>query len=90
MAESVIGQFKTELIYRLGPWKTVGQVEWETLKSVRWKNLERPHGDIECQTPNEMGQAIHQQQNELEKAAHVLNKMLSGKPGATHSRSTRP
>jgi putative transposase len=32
LAESIIGLFKTEVIKFPGPWKTVGQVEWETLK----------------------------------------------------------
>ena len=31
LAESIIGLFKTEVIKFLGPWKSVGQVEWETL-----------------------------------------------------------
>ena len=34
LAESVIGLFKTEVVKHLGPWETVGQVEWETLKWV--------------------------------------------------------
>jgi hypothetical protein len=32
LAESTIALFKTEVINFLGPWKTVGQVEWQTLK----------------------------------------------------------
>ena len=31
LAESIVGPFKTEVIKFLGPWKSVGQVEWETL-----------------------------------------------------------
>lgn len=31
LAESIIGLFKTEVVKFLGPWKSVGQVEWETL-----------------------------------------------------------
>ena len=34
LAESTIGLFKTEVIDFMGPWKSVGQVEWETLKWV--------------------------------------------------------
>ena len=33
LAESIIGLFKTEVINFLGPWKSVGQVEWETLNT---------------------------------------------------------
>jgi len=38
LAESTIGLFKTEVIHFLGPWKTVGRVEWETLKWVNWES----------------------------------------------------
>ena len=31
LAESMIGLFKTEVIKFFGPWKSLGQVEWETL-----------------------------------------------------------
>jgi transposase InsO family protein len=39
-AEAVIGLFKTEVINRLGPWKSKDQVEWETLQWVDWFNKE--------------------------------------------------
>jgi transposase InsO family protein len=34
LAESVIGLYKTELIYRRGPWKTLEHVEFATLEWV--------------------------------------------------------
>ena len=34
LAETIIGLFKTEVINRLGPWKSKDQVEWETLHWV--------------------------------------------------------
>ena len=40
-ASRIIGLFKTEVINFLGPWKSVGQVEWETLKWVNWYDAER-------------------------------------------------
>ncbi|RAP38285.1 hypothetical protein BYZ73_21745, partial [Rhodovulum viride] len=46
LAESIIGQFETEAIKFLGPWKTVGQVEWETLKWVDGYNNIRVHSAI--------------------------------------------
>jgi len=46
LAESIIGLFKTEVIKFLGPWKSVGQVEWETLKWVDWYNNRRLLGPI--------------------------------------------
>ncbi|SFU67604.1 Integrase core domain-containing protein [Aliiroseovarius crassostreae] len=41
LAETIIGLFKTEVINRLGPWKSKDQVEWETLQWVDWFNKER-------------------------------------------------
>ena len=32
--KAIIGLFKTEVIKFLGPWKSVGQIEWETPKWV--------------------------------------------------------
>ena len=55
------------------------------MKRVQWYNKNRLHGAIEYQTPNEKQNAFRQQKNKLEKAAQVLNKKLSGKPGVIHS-----
>lgn len=41
LAETVIGLFKTEVVKRLGPWKTRAQVEWETMTWVHWYNEKR-------------------------------------------------
>jgi transposase InsO family protein len=41
LAESVIGLFKTEVIRRLGPWRTVEGVEFATLDWVDWFNMRR-------------------------------------------------
>ena len=49
MAESVIRLFKTEGIYRRGPWRNVESVEYATLEWVDWFNNRRllePIGDI--------------------------------------------
>lgn len=58
LAESIIGLFKTEVINFLGPWKSVGQVEWETLKWVNWYNTERLHSAIGYVTPQEKEEAM--------------------------------
>ncbi|WP_292978896.1 IS3 family transposase, partial [Paracoccus sp. UBA5162] len=55
LAESIIGLFKTEVIKFLGPWKSVGQVEWETLKWVDWYNNARLHSAIGYVTPDVYG-----------------------------------
>ena len=41
LAESVIGLFKTEVIRRRGPWRTVEAVEFATLEWVDWFNNRR-------------------------------------------------
>ena len=41
LAESVIGLYKAEVIYRLGPWRNSEHVEFETLDWVDWFNNRR-------------------------------------------------
>ncbi len=41
LAESVIGLFKTEVIRRRGPWRTLEDVEFATLTWVDWFNTQR-------------------------------------------------
>jgi putative transposase len=43
LAETTIGLYKTELINRRGPWKTIDQVELATLEWVDWYNHRRLH-----------------------------------------------
>ncbi|WP_299477175.1 IS3 family transposase, partial [uncultured Paracoccus sp.] len=69
LAESNIGLFKTEVIKFLGPWKSVGQVEWETLKWVDWYNKTRLHSAIRYITPNEAEKAFYANLNVDEKTA---------------------
>ena len=60
MAESIIGLFKTEVVKRLGPWKSAAQVEWETLKWVDWYNNCRLLEPIGYITPAEAEEAFHE------------------------------
>jgi putative transposase len=49
LAESVIGLYKTEVIQRKGPWRTIEAVEFATLEWVDWFNHRRllePIGDV--------------------------------------------
>ena len=54
LAESTIGLFKTELIRRRGPWRTVDDVELATLGWVDWYNTRRLHGEIGHIPPAEL------------------------------------
>ncbi len=69
LAESIIGLFKTEVINFLGPWKSVGQVEWETLKWVNWYNTERLHSAIGYVTPQEAEETFYETLSAHDKAA---------------------
>ncbi len=46
MAESTIGLYKTELIRRRGPWRTLDDVEIATLEYVDWFNNRRLHTEL--------------------------------------------
>ena len=54
LAEAVNGLYKTELIRRQGPWRTVEQVELATLEYVWWWNNQRLHGELDMRTPIEV------------------------------------
>ena len=69
LAESIIGLFKTEVIKFLGPWKSVGQVEWETLKWVDWYNNRRLLGPIGYIPPAEAEEAFYANLNTLDMVA---------------------
>jgi putative transposase len=54
LAESTIGLYKTELIRRRGPWRTLAEVELATLAYVDWYNHRRLHGQIGNLPPAEL------------------------------------
>ncbi len=64
MAESTIGLYKTELIYRQGPWKTPEHVEIATLEYIDWWNNRRLHTEIGDIPPAEK-EAIYYADKEL-------------------------
>ena len=61
LAESVIGLFKTEIIYPRGPWKSIDPVEYATLEWVDWFNRRRLLGPIGNVPPAEFEQAYYDQ-----------------------------
>lgn len=58
LAESVIGLYKSELIFNRGPWRTVEDVELATLAWVHWWNTTRLHSAIGNMPPAEF-EAAH-------------------------------
>nr|WP_286189438.1 IS3 family transposase [Sanguibacter hominis] len=62
LAESTIGLYKTELIRRRGPWRTLDHVEIATLEWVDWFNNRRLHTELGHVTPAEREADFYQQQ----------------------------
>jgi transposase InsO family protein len=62
LAESVIGLFKTEVIQRLGPWRSVEAVEFATLEWVDWFNTRRLLEPIGYVPPAEYEARFYEQQ----------------------------
>jgi putative transposase len=68
MAESTIGLYKTELIYRHRPWKTPEQVELATLEYIDWWNNRRLHTEIGDIPPAEKEAMYYAEQEQNVKA----------------------
>jgi transposase InsO family protein len=72
LAETIIGLYKTELIYKEGPWRGMEQVELATLEWVDWFNNRRlfePIGNI----PPVEYEALYYQQQETPAMVAGLN-----------------
>ena len=61
LAESTIGQLKTELIHRHGPWRTVEQLEFTLFEYIDWWNHRRLHTAISMRSPAEAETAYYAQ-----------------------------
>ena len=70
LAESVIGLYKSELIFNRGPWRTVEDVELATLAWVHWWNTSRLHSAIGNVPPAEF-EAAHYAQRQPANGAGV-------------------
>ena len=65
LAESVIGLYKTEEIYRRGPWKGIEDVEFATLGWVAWYNTRRLLEPLGYVPPDEFERAYYNRQTAL-------------------------
>lgn len=61
LAESIIGLYKTEVIWPRRPWKNIEEVEHPTLKWVDWFNNNRLLEPIGNVPPAELEQAYYEQ-----------------------------
>jgi putative transposase len=59
LMESAIGLYKTELIKKQGPWKTLADVELATAEYVEWFNTRRLHTGIAGIPPAEYEAAYY-------------------------------
>lgn len=59
LAESFNGLYKSELIYRKGPWRNVEHLEWATLNYVNWFNNRRLHESLGYVPPSEFEARYH-------------------------------
>jgi transposase InsO family protein len=68
LAESVIGLFKAEVIYRRGPWRSFDDVEYATLAWVAWFNQQRLMEGLGYMPPAEYEEQFHRQQEQHQAA----------------------
>jgi len=69
LAETIIGLYKTEVIRRQGPWRSIDEVEYATLDWVDWFNHRRLFGPIGHVPPAEFEETYYRQQTESAIAA---------------------
>ena len=62
LAETIIGLFKTEVIWKKGPWKNLETVEFSTLEWVHWFNNRRLFEPIGHIPPAEFEQVYYNQE----------------------------
>ena len=71
LAETVIGLYKAEVIYHLGPWRGLEDVEYATLEWVAWYNSQRLMEPLGYVPPAEYEAVFHRAQ--ADQAAGALN-----------------
>ena len=71
LAETINGLYKTEVIYHLGPWKGLDDVEYATLEWVAWYNSQRLMERLGYLPPAEYEQQYHRAR--AEEQALALN-----------------
>ena len=65
LAETINGLFKTEVIYRMGPWRSLEQVEIAVLRWVHWFNHKRLLEPLGYMPPMEFEKEYYRQQQSL-------------------------
>jgi putative transposase len=65
LAETVIGLYKTELVDRHGPWRSLDDLELATLEYIDWYNHRRLHSACDWRPPAEYEATYYDQHNAL-------------------------
>ncbi|CAI7976013.1 transposase [Frankia sp. Hr75.2] len=65
LAESVNGLYKTELVYRRGPWRTFEELELATLEWVDWYNNRRIHSGCGNMSPAQYERSYYAHQSAM-------------------------
>lgn len=84
LAKTVIGLFKTEVIRRRGPWRSLEAVEFTTLEWVDWFNTRRLLKPIGNVLPAEAEQRYHARRGNAAMAACPKETDLRQTRGGTH------
>jgi len=88
LAETVIGLFKTEVIYARGPWRSLDAVEYATLQWVDWFNHRRLLEPlVTCHLRSSKKRTIDKIRVRLWRPDS--NPESSGEPGAVHQDQLR-
>ena len=74
LAETIIGLFKTEVIYHEGPWKGLEHVEYATLAWVSWFNTQRLMEPLGYLPPAEFEAHYHEQHQATSDYAELVLK----------------
>ena len=62
MAESVNGAYKTGLVWRSKPFRTLGELELATFQWVSWWNTKRLHASLDHKTPQQVENEYYEHQ----------------------------
>ena len=89
LAETVIGLFKTKVIHRRGPWRSLEGVEYATLEWVDWYNARRLLEPIGSIPPAEAEARYYNLTGASRPGGMTQAKVASGETGAVQRSAAR-
>ncbi len=85
LAETIIGRYKTEVIYCDGPWQGLEQVELATLEWVSWFNSVRLLEPLGYLPPAETEAQYHTSTSDLAELVLKKNSLLESRGDSLHT-----